>query len=397
MYRVVQWATGAMGTAVLRSVIDHPGTEVVGVYVYSPEKVGVDAGTLARREPTGVLATDDADAILALDADVVVHAGRIGPYGEHDAEIGRLLRSGKNVISLNGYSHPAYWADDRVAALSAAGRDGGASLMAAGLNPGFIAEQVAVTVAGVTARVEHLEIVESADSSEIRNPDYLFGALGFGADPAGIDPNDPDWGPVRALNGMYEELLGALAFRLGMTLDRVEPDHVVHAAPHDLELAAGRVPAGTVSHTNWRWHGIVDGTRRLTMSIHWYVETSHLDSDRPPLWQVHLTGHPGLRLSIDLEKHPDDHSRMGAEQYAVGAQVINSIPFVVAAPPGVLTRPVATPARDDFATFRPCSTPNGSRRGRRSTTRSVGVASATRSASSAGTTANSATSPGAPS
>lgn len=350
-YRVVQWATGAMGTAVLRGLIDHPHTDVVGVYVYSPGKVGIDAGTLARRAPIGVPATDDVAAILATEADVVVHAGRLGPYGSHDAELIELLRNGKNVITINGYSRPEHWHDDRVAALERACAEGGTTLLAAGLNPGFVAEQLAVVATGVTARVEHLEIVETADGREIRNPDYLFGALGFGADPDGVDPNDPTWGPVPSLNGMYAEVLAAVAYRLGMQLDSVESDHVLHRATHDIELAAGTVPQGTVSHTNWRWHGIVAGERRLTMSIHWFVETAHLDSDNPPLWQVKLTGHPGLRMSIDLDKHPDDRSRMGAEQYAVAAQVINSIPYVVAAEPGLLTRPVATPARDDFATF----------------------------------------------
>ncbi len=56
-----------------------------------------------------------------------------------------------------------------------------------------------------------------------------------------------------------------------------------------------------------------------------------------------------------MVKHPDDKSRMGAEQYAVAGQVINAIPYVVAAKPGLLTRPVATPARDDYLTFTPAS------------------------------------------
>lgn len=51
-YRVVQWATGAMGTAVLRVVIDHPGTELVRVYVYGKDKEGLDAAAIARRAAT---------------------------------------------------------------------------------------------------------------------------------------------------------------------------------------------------------------------------------------------------------------------------------------------------------------------------------------------------------
>jgi hypothetical protein len=357
-YRVVQWATGAMGKAVLRTIIDHPGVELAGVYVYSDAKAGRDAGELANRPATGVIATSDVDEILALDADVVVHAGRIGPYGSHDEELARILAAGKNVITINGYSHPAYWPAARTERLRAACAAGSSTLLGAGLNPGFIAEQIATVATGVCASVDHIQITEAADASEVRDPGYLFGTLGFGADPAACDPNDPGWGPAESLNGMYEETLAALAYRLGMSLDRVETDHVLHAATKDIELPAGVIAAGAVSHANWRWHAIAGGRRRLTMSIHWYVETSHLDDPHPPLWAVEVTGHPGIKIAVDVVKHPDDKSRMSAEQYAVAGQVINAIPHVVAAAPGLLTRPVATPARDDYLTFpRPSAEP----------------------------------------
>ena len=143
--RVIQWATGAMGKSCLRAVLDHPQMELVGLFVYGDNKVGRDAGDIARRPLTGVLATQDVEEILALDADVVIHCARLAPpYGSHDTDLIRLLESGKNVISINGYSRPHYWGGARLAALEAACAKGGSSLMAAGLNPGFAAEQIAV-------------------------------------------------------------------------------------------------------------------------------------------------------------------------------------------------------------------------------------------------------------
>ena len=53
-YRVVQWATGKVGRRALAAIIDHPELELVGVYVHSPDKVGVDAGQLAGTADTGV-------------------------------------------------------------------------------------------------------------------------------------------------------------------------------------------------------------------------------------------------------------------------------------------------------------------------------------------------------
>ncbi len=59
--RVVQWATGNIGTRSLRAVIEHPSLELVGVYVHSEDKAGRDAGELCGLDPVGVVATNDVD------------------------------------------------------------------------------------------------------------------------------------------------------------------------------------------------------------------------------------------------------------------------------------------------------------------------------------------------
>jgi hypothetical protein len=346
-HRVIQWATGAMGKTCLRAIIDHPAMELVGLFVYGDDKAGRDAGDIARRPPTGVIATRDMDEILALDADVVIHCARLAPpYGSHDAEILKLLASGKNVISINGYSRPQYWGGARLAALEAACAAGGSTLMAAGLNPGFAGEQLAVVATGVCASVDHIEVVESVDCRAVRNPDYVFRILGFGSDPAAVDANDPDWGPASSLNGMYAEVLSAMAERLGMDLERIDTDHRVFPATEALSVAAGPIAQGGISHVNWRWNGLVAGAPRLTMSIHWYMEPAHLDAPDPPLWRIHVRGQPGVRLSVDLEKQAGDTTPTSAEQLGVAGTVINAIPLVCAASPGVMTRPLATPFQE---------------------------------------------------
>jgi hypothetical protein len=345
-YRVIQWATGAMGKACLRAVIDHPAMELVGLYVYGDDKSGRDAGDIARRAPTGVIATRDVDAILALDADVVIHAARLAPpYGSHDADILKLLASGKNVISINGYSRPQHWGGERLAALNAACAQGGTSLMAAGLNPGFAAEQMAVVATGVCTDLDHVEVMEHVDCRAVRNPDYVFKVLGFGADPGRVDPNDPVWPPAASLNGMYAEVLSAMAEHLNLTLDRIDTDHQVFAATEDLSIAAGTLPRGGISHMNWRWRGVVAGAPKLTMSIHWYMEQAHLQEAEPPLWRIRVDGRPGVRIAVDLVKPEGDTTATSAEQLGLAGAVINTIPLVCAAPPGVQTRPIATPFR----------------------------------------------------
>jgi hypothetical protein len=339
-----------MGRNCLRAIIDHPAMDLVGVFVYSADKAGRDAGELARRAATGVVATNDVRRILELDADVVVHAGRIvPPYGSHDADLIALLESGKNVISINGYTRPQHWVGRRLDALESACQRGRTSLLGAGLNPGFAAEQLAVVATGVCSAVDHVEVVESVSCVPVRNPRYVFETLGFGSDPATIDPNRPDFGPAAALNGMYEEVLAAMGHHLGMPLDRVVTDHRARPASTDLQVAAGSIPRGRVSHYNWRWHGLVAGVSRLTMSIHWYMETTYLEEPHPPLWRIHVRGQPGVRMAVEFEKRAGDDTATSAEQIALAGSVINAIPIVCAAAPGVMTRPLATPYREELA------------------------------------------------
>jgi len=347
-YRVIQWATGAMGKSCLRAVLDRPDMELVGLFVYGDAKAGRDAGEIARRAPVGVVATQDMDAILALDADIVLHCARLAPpYGSHDREIAALLASGKNVISINGYSDPGSGEGVRVRALEAACRAGGATLMGAGLNPGLAAEQLAVVASGACADVRSIEIAECVDCRTVRNPTYVFEVLGFGADCAAVNPNDPEWGPAASLNGMYAEVLSATAAHLGFAVAGIETSHRVLPATRDLVVAAGPIAAGRVAHVNWRWTAHCHGGRSLVMSIHWYMEEAHLPEPDPPLWRIRINGRPNVRIAVDLGKPDGDVSATSAEQLGLAGAVVNAIPVVCAAAPGLLRRPIATPFRAD--------------------------------------------------
>ena len=55
-----------MGKTCLRAVIDHPDLELAGVYVYGEKKEGRDAGEIARRAPTGIIATRSIEEILEI-------------------------------------------------------------------------------------------------------------------------------------------------------------------------------------------------------------------------------------------------------------------------------------------------------------------------------------------
>src|SRR5262245_3898069 len=121
-FRVIQWATGGVGRAALEGILDHPELELVGCYVHDPAKAGRDAAQLVGRAPCGVVTTNDAEAIVASEADCVLYSPRIAS----PKEVARLLESGKNVVTPLGWFYP--WQSTNVATLEAACRRGAATL-----------------------------------------------------------------------------------------------------------------------------------------------------------------------------------------------------------------------------------------------------------------------------
>ena len=68
-YRVVQWTTGNVGKSSVEAISKNPTYQLVGCYAWSKDKAGRDVGELVGIEPLGVTATNDIDALLALEPD----------------------------------------------------------------------------------------------------------------------------------------------------------------------------------------------------------------------------------------------------------------------------------------------------------------------------------------
>lgn len=333
-YKVIQWATGAMGKTCLRTVIDHPDLELVGLYVYSDKKNGLDAGDIARRPLTGVKATRSIDEILAMDADIVLHCPLLQfPYSAHDDDVCRLLESGKNVISINNYFHPAGISPAYAARLENSCRKGQSTLWGTGINPGFVAERFAAVATGLCVELESISCREVYDCIEMPNGNYVFGVMGMGSDPSALDLKG---GPFALMfNDMYRQSVAALAQSLGLQLDRIEPDHEVVLAPHDIKATAGVIKAGTVAATNWRFHGIVDGKRMITLSVNWIMGNSVPGYENYHHWDIAVRGKPGIDIKMDMVEPADKSVKTRAVQYGVAGAVTNAIPHIVAAAPGL--------------------------------------------------------------
>ena len=328
-HRVVQWATGNIGTRSLRSVIEHPRLELAGVYVHSPDKAGRDAGDLCGLEPTGVSATNDIEDVVALGADCVLYM----PRALDADEVCRLLASGANVVTTRGeFHHPPSMDAALRERVEAACAEGGTSLHSTGSSPGFISEAVPLVLTSIQRRLDGLTIDEFADLSQRPSPDLLFGIMGFGQAPAAFDGRRLSHGRTS-----FGPSLRLVADTLGVPLDDLEASGEVAVASRTVDIAAGTIEAGTVAAQRLTVAGMRDGVPLLRFRATWYC-TTELDPAwlvRPTGWHVAVEG--DAPLDVDL-RFPFPIEQMADMSPGYTAhRAVNAVPVVCAAPPGIRT------------------------------------------------------------
>jgi 2,4-diaminopentanoate dehydrogenase len=331
-YRVVQWATGNIGLRSLRAVIDHPELELVGLYVYSDAKVGRDAGELCGSAPTGVRATRDVDEIIALRPDCVLF---MGDRADIDV-LCRLLESGANVVSTRSEFHRPQDLDPDVRErVESACARGGSSLYSTGSSPGFITEALPFALLSLQRRLDRLLIEEFADMSSRNSPEMIFDLMGFGRDPARFDPRG-----VEAHGGSsFAGSLATVADALSVPLDAMVATAAVATARQPVEIAAGRIEAGTIAAQRLEVSGMQGGRPLLTFRANWY-----LTRDVEPAWDLRDTGWHVLvegdtPLDLDIRFPVPEEDWAATSPGLTAHRPVNAVPYVCAAAPGIRTTP----------------------------------------------------------
>ena len=327
--RVVQWATGNIGTRSLRAIIEHPDLELVGVHVHADDKVGKDAGELCGAGPTGVLATGSIDDVLALGADCVLYM----PQGCDVDDVCRILASGTNIVTTRGeFVRPASMDPEVRRRVEDACAEGGTSIHATGSSPGFISEALPIVLLTMHRRLDLLQIDEFADMSSRDSPELLFELMGFGGDPAAFDARR-----FGHLAHAFGPSLSVLADAIGLPIDAIESSGEVAVAAHDVEIAAGTVEAGTVAAQRPIVTALRDGEPLMRFRANWYVTT-----DVEPAWDLRETGWRVQALGdtpIDLEiRFPVDPAHYAEVSPGFTAHpAVNAVATVCAAAPGIRT------------------------------------------------------------
>ena len=304
--RVILWGPGQMGIGALRTLIQHPGLELAGLVVHSEAKEGRDAGDLCGLPATGIIATRDIDAALALDADAVAYYAS-GDYRYREAvdDIARCPprreERGDHVdrALLPPARRRARRAGDArsTRARTAARPCSTAASSRAGSTTWCRSCSARRARASTRSRCRR-----SSTTRRSRSPTSCTTSWASLIHPTTSRPLQE---PGR-LNSLWSPVVWGLAAAHGLELDSVEDTLEKWIAPESYETASGPLPAGTTGAMWFRLVGMKDGEERIVLE-----HITRMGEHSAPDWPRHPSPLGGYRVilegmptyTVDIEMH----------------------------------------------------------------------------------------------
>jgi hypothetical protein len=345
--RVAHVGTGNVGGLALAGLITNPQFELTGVCVSTPEKVGRDAGELCglglegldNPTVTGVVAVNDLDTLIAARPDCIVYCA-MGDTRLPDAmaDIMRILAAGINVVGSSPGLLQFPWGvmpDKYIDRVENVAQQGNSSIFITGVDPGFANDLIPFALAGTCQRVEQVRCMEIHDYASYNGTevmDYMGFAKPLDEVPMLLQPG--------VLGIAWGTAIRQLAAGLGIEVDEITESYQREPAPEDFDIAVGHVAKGTLAVLQFEIRGMVKG--------HPAIVIEHVTRLRPDLrpdlpqpaagggsYRVEITGEPSYAVDIVPTSRKGDHNH--AAIAGAAGRIVNSIPDVIAAPPGIRT------------------------------------------------------------
>jgi 4-hydroxy-tetrahydrodipicolinate reductase len=317
--RVLHVGLGPIGSAVARQVANREGFELVGAVDIDPAKTGCDIGDvlgLGRRLGVEVSA-EAAPALQATKPDCVVHCTSSSLLAVMP-QFETIFAAGVPVVSTTEeLSYPYYSHRELAEKLDEMAKKAHVAILGTGVNPGFAMDALPIMLTGVCERVDSITVNRVQDARIRRLP--FQKKIGAGLTVEQFDAKVKA-GTVRHVG--LTESIAMIADAMGWTLDRITDEIGPKVAETAVASDFLKVEAGYVC-------GIIqDGTGYRNGDV---------------LVRLHMEAYLGCPESYDsvvVNGVPPLHMKVGGGFHgdiATASITANSIPKVIAAPPGLHT------------------------------------------------------------
>jgi hypothetical protein len=337
-FKVIVWGTGFVGSQVVRMLLDHPRFELVGVIVNSPEKDGVDVGTLCGVAPVGLSASRDARAVLAREAHAVAYFGPTAQYlAENLSNLTLAMEMGKDVVStsLTPLVYPRECPTAIAGTLQEVCLRTGRTCFTTGIDPGFANDLLPMTLMGVCGRVDRVRVQEILDYASYAG-DYKPMGLGQPMEYRAI-LEEPE-----VLQFGWGMTVPMIADAIGVRLEKIDSTWEKWATPEEIRYEHGVIPAGCCAAVRFEIRGWVGGEPRIILehcnrvtkaaAPHWPKGKMYAHD----VYRVIVDGEPCIEQETALrDAATRDANRAGC--LATGMRAVHAIPAVCAAGPGLVS------------------------------------------------------------
>ncbi len=294
----------------------------------------------ALADSTGVRASTDLNAVLATGPRCAVYnAMADNRLPEALEDYRRILAAGINIVGSGPVFLQYPWQvipDEIIKPLQDAARAGNSSLYVNGIDPGFANDLLPMALAGTCESIEQIRCMEIVDYATYDSAVVMFDVMGFGKPmdqiPMLLQPG--------VLSLAWGSVVRQLAAGLGISLDGVEEMYVREPAPEAFNIASGHIPKGSAAALRFEVLGLVDGVPAVVLE-----HVTRLRADLCPEWpqpaqpggsyRIEISGEPCYAMDICLSSRHGDHNHAGL--VATAMRIVNAIPAVVAAEPGIRT------------------------------------------------------------
>ncbi len=317
--RVVQYGTGPIGRGIAQLVLGKENLALVGAIDIDPALVGKKVGEVLKGgERPGVEISEDAEAVLASSApDIVLHA-TVSSLERVAPQIRRVLEHGVDLISTcEELAYPLYRHPQLSEEIDRFAREHGATVLGTGVNPGFVMDKLVITLMAACERVERVHVTREVNAALRREP--LQRKVGAGLRRDQFDALVAE-GKIRHVGlpesaAMIAHVLGLEPTEITETIDAVMADQ-------DVTTPFLTVKKGEVAGVEQIASVMVGGEERITLELRMYVGAKAAADT------IYIQGEPEIHMTIPGGIHGD---------VATAAIVVNAIPAVLSAKPGLIT------------------------------------------------------------
>lgn len=317
--RAVQFGCGPIGCSVARLASQRPDIELVGAIDIDKDKVGRDLGEVVGLDrPLGVKISNDATAVLSQTRpEIVLHNTGSWLKKVYD-QLTDIIKSGANIVSTTEeLSFPWRKAPEMAAEIDRLAREHKVTVLATGINPGFIMDTWPLAMTAVCQEVRRIRVARIQDASSRRLP--FQKKIGAGCT---LEEFQKLVGAGTLRHVGLAESIAMLAAGLGWELDDISDEIEPVIAEKEVRSQYLTVKPGQTAGVKQIGRGLKDGQELVTLDFQAYLGAKESYD------AVYITGTPDMEVVIKGGTHGD---------IATAAIVVNAIRRVIDAPPGLMT------------------------------------------------------------